>query len=850
MSSKCLAVLGLAGLVGGTPYALAQPSLGDAASFAVLGNTVNNVGETKITGNLGGTVANPPKFIAGGVRNDLAPFARADATAAYNALSAGTCAPLPDGVVPPAVYCVSSFGGTLTLSGDKHGVWIFRATNLTTAPDTIVRVTNGGWEGNVFWQVSGSATLGASTVFIGNLLAHDDITFGTGASLSGRALALTGNVTLDSNKISLCCDAPISLAPGSLPDGSVDKPYTATFSASGGKEPYTYRITTSIPGLTSFSNTLAFTPTADGTVTVSVTATDDLGCQATNDYTITIACSTIVVLPSATPQTVDVPYDLPRGKVGEQYKAMLTTKCSTPPVTCLRTAGTLPPGVELVDCTLIDIPTSPGLFEFTVTASDNGVHAAGRQKYKIVVCGPQLPDKLPDGCVGVPYSATIPGAVFSGNIPPGVKPLGNTLRGTPTEAGCFDVTVTVTDSNGCTASRVYRICICGPLTPNTMPPLPTACLNVPYNARITATGGAPRYRFTTPVQPSPFFLSPDGTITGTPTIAGCTPDFIVTVTDSIGNSASAPYKICVSTAVDVIPITLPPATPGVYYEQNIEGTGGTPGYTLTHSGTIPFGLKFNDATGLLYGFPKTGSVGALMMPSAPFSVTATDKNGCSGTRVYTLTLTCSSVALSPAALPSGNVAAPYAQLFIATGGAPPYTFTVVSGSLPPGLTLDSGGAIGGTPTTPGTYCFEVTVTDAGGCGTGLTAYAIVINSATCPAGTTIVVSPSALPFAPTGMPYAQAITAVGGTPPYTFTVTAGNLPPGLTLNSITGLLSGTPTTGGRYTFTITATDANGCVGSMAECSVALTVDMPALSHWAIVLLSLVLSTLAVAALRR
>jgi len=80
----------------------------------------------------------------------------------------------------------------------------------------------------------------------------------------------------------------------------------------------------------------------------------------------------------------------------------------------------------------------------------------------------------------------------------------------------------------------------------------------------------------------------------------------------------------------------------------------------------------------------------------------------------------------------------------------------------------------------------------------------------CP---TITVNPATLPNGTVGLPYNQAVSATGGTAPYTFAVTAGNLPTGLTLNPATGAITGIPTTLGTFNFTITATDANLCFGS-------------------------------------
>ncbi|HEX8409722.1 MAG TPA: ice-binding family protein [Thermoanaerobaculia bacterium] len=80
----------------------------------------------------------------------------------------------------------------------------------------------------------------------------------------------------------------------------------------------------------------------------------------------------------------------------------------------------------------------------------------------------------------------------------------------------------------------------------------------------------------------------------------------------------------------------------------------------------------------------------------------------------------------------------------------------------------------------------------------------------CP---TITVNPATLPAGTAGLPYNQNVTATGGTAPYTFTVTAGSLPTGLTLNPATGAITGTPTTTGPFNVTITATDVNFCAGS-------------------------------------
>ena len=194
---------------------------------------------------------------------------------------------------------------------------------------------------------------------------------------------------------------------------------------------------------------------------------------------------------------------------------------------------------------------------------------------------------------------------------------------------------------------------------------------------------------------------------------------------------------------------------------------------------------------------------------------------------------CGPITLAPSTLPNGTVNAPYSQTITATGGTAPYTFAVIAGAPPAGLTLSTAGVLSGTPTTAGSYTFTVRATDSVGC-FGSQAYTIIIAAAGC---TSLIVSPSTLPATSVGIPYSQTITATGGTAPYTFLVTAGSLPPGLIL-APGGLLSGTPTTSGPYSFTITATDAAFCVGSQAYTFLvgSGTFSVPTLAPWGLLLL--------------
>jgi hypothetical protein len=181
---------------------------------------------------------------------------------------------------------------------------------------------------------------------------------------------------------------------------------------------------------------------------------------------------------------------------------------------------------------------------------------------------------------------------------------------------------------------------------------------------------------------------------------------------------------------------------------------------------------------------------------------------------------CSTISLEPLALPDGTVGTGYEGALTASGGNGPYSYSVSTGALPAGLSLDSNtGIITGTPLQSGPVSFTVTATDATGC-EGSRSFSFNIA---CPITT---IGPSTLPNGMVGVAYSQAFSANGIGASYTFAISAGSPPPGLLL-SAAGSLSGTPTSSGTFDFTVTATDSESSCGASKAYSMVIQDGAPA-----------------------
>lgn len=204
-------------------------SLGTADSFAVLaGSGITNTGPTTLNGDMGTyptlTITGSSSITINGTNHagdGVTQSAKTDLVTAYNSAAGQTSTSAISGdlggrtLVDGVYTSASSIGltGALTLdgAGNANSVFVFQAgSTLTTASGSSVVLINGAQACNVFWQVGSSATIGTGSSFVGTIIALTSITLTTGATVSGRALARNGAVTMDTNTVSRpsCAAAP------------------------------------------------------------------------------------------------------------------------------------------------------------------------------------------------------------------------------------------------------------------------------------------------------------------------------------------------------------------------------------------------------------------------------------------------------------------------------------------------------------------------------------------------------------------------------------------------------------------------------------------------------------------
>ena len=384
-------------------------------------------------------------------------------------------------------------------------------------------------------------------------------------------------------------------------------------------------------------------------------------------------------------------------------------------------------------------------------------------------------------------------------------------------ASSFEITGWVLGTDGTTIHQTVA------LRQDGRPPLgvavsSTLALGQPYAEQVGVIGGHGPYslQVTSGSLPPGISLSPDGDLSGTPTSLG-TFTATVSVRDS---SAPQPLQADVSLVLRVTgqPVsittgTLATAVQGQYYRVALAASGGIAPYGFSIvSGYLPSGLTLGSA-GILSGVPAG---------SGTYTVTvrATDSSSPTqaATRQLTLVVVRSPLQVTSRTSVTATVGVAYASYLAASGGTTPYSWSIASGSLPPGLTLSTNGLLQGTSWAVGTYAATVVVQDASEPQLSATVYLVVTVSTS----TVSITTPSTLSSAAVGEAYSYTFTATGGTTPYLWLVVGGTVPPGLSLSS-GGVLSGTPTSAGSYSFTVEVWDSASPIHTTTR-TVSLTVS--------------------------
>jgi hypothetical protein len=246
------------------------------------------------------------------------------------------------------------------------------------------------------------------------------------------------------------------------------------------------------------------------------------------------------------------------------------------------------------------------------------------------------------------------------------------------------------------------------------------------------------------------------------------------------------------------------AQAGVPYNQTVTVAGCSAPYTFSvMQGNLPPGYSLDPATGVISGLASVAG-------TYNFTVKVIGSQGCSGMRGYTLEVACPTVAITPPTLPNGAIGVAYNQTVTATPASGNYTYSVMAGALPTGLTLNAvTGVISGTPTLAGMFGFVIKANGFGLCPATLS-YSVTITGQACP-----TITLPAFANGKVGQNYYGNLAATTPAANYNFAVTSGALPPGLVLDNMFKAVTGKPTQAGTFNFTITATNASNCAGSKA-----------------------------------
>ena len=478
--------------------------------------------------------------------------------------------------------------------------------------------------------------------------------------------------------------------------------------------------------------------------------------------------------------------------------------------------------------------TSPATLEFVDAAGS--VRGTFTVKFDFVTNDFDMISNLPIGKVGTPYSegsiltnstsAVSSASLHWGHLPAGLT-LGVsantvTLRGTPTEAGYFDVWIKAVNADSKTAYlyRRLEITYIVPLSLVTAA-LPSVKTGSVYSAQMQAVGGSGKYIWTlgSGVLPTGVTMSSAGLISGTTALSSYSQAINFIVTDSVGATANVTITLAINNTLIIITTSpLPAAIVGQPYNYQLQAEGGTTPYHSwaldSGSPAFPAGLTINSSTGVISGTVTAPGY------SQNLVVKVTDTASTTVNKTLQLITKDTRVVIGIDAQGIGVIkrGCTYQGVLRATGTntVAPFRWTAVG--LPVGLvvtpnTADQGATAfisGATTETFSNKAVPVTVIDAGG---GTVTSSVVMTSAPS-VGVTYPVDYASLPQGKVGTAYSIRLTAQSCNNPWTFALNVSSpaLPAGFALNS-NGTLGGTPVAPYNQTIIVDVTDSIGDVAT-------------------------------------
>lgn len=506
----------------------------------------------------------------------------------------------------------------------------------------------------------------------------------------------------------------LSVTTAVLPSGTLNQAYAFNLQFSGTTQPVTWSIVSgTLPAgitLNPATGSLSGIPTVLGTqsFSVRVQTSNGLAVSAPRALSLSVAPPPLQLAPEA----------LSAGIVNSPYLALLTPSGGVGNYVLAVASGNLPPGVTFDPGArrFSGTPTQIGVFRFVMRVTSG--NDLLEQSYSITI-RPEplrlLTVVLPDGYQGETYQVNLAAAggvtpytfsVSAGTLPPSValNPAG-VIVGQPGGSGLFNLTVTVRDAEGETASRPFALTIHPALLLTGPSPLPLATQGENYAANLVSTGGRAPYSYSlvSGLLPQGVTLTAAGAVAGTPSQSGA---FVFTalVTDANGRTSQRAIELQVVGALTLLPESLPEATAFEEYNFGLILQGGVGPYQWSRSGDLPPGILFEN--GVFRGAPT-------QIGTFPFAVSVRDSRERSLTRNYSITVA-GGVLITTTALPPARAGEAYQATLAAEGGRAPYRWAVV-GLLPAGLDLDPGlGLIAGRPGASGTFNFTVRVEDQNG----------------------------------------------------------------------------------------------------------------------------------------